>query len=144
MDILEPGTRCPIDFTLQIMGDRWTLLLMRDLLLVGKQRYGEFLESPEGISTNILANRLKQLEAHGMIDRFPAEGGGRNARYVATEKGLSVLPLMLEIIRWGLQQDALSCVPEVVSTALADNEAALIYAVNARVRDARASLIAAH
>jgi len=58
---------CPIATTLDLLGDKWTLLVVRDLLFVGKRRFGEFLESPEGIPTNILTDRLRRLEEHGVV-----------------------------------------------------------------------------
>ncbi|PSB57386.1 transcriptional regulator, partial [filamentous cyanobacterium CCP1] len=62
---------CPVSCTLDLIGDRWTLLVIRDMMFFGKQRFEEFLESPEGISTNILANRLKLLEEAGLVTKQP-------------------------------------------------------------------------
>lgn len=92
---------CPIACTLDILGDKWTLLVIRDLMH-GKSHFKEFLASPEKISTNILAERLVRLSANGLIERCPSnEIGGRDA-YQLTEKGLSLRKLMAEVKTWGL------------------------------------------
>lgn len=80
------------------MGDRWSLLIVRDLMFGGQCRYGELLESEDGISTNILADRLKRLEAAGLVER----GGGR---YRLTERGVDLMPVLLEMILWSARHD---------------------------------------
>lgn len=90
---------CPITTTLDIVGDKWTLILMRDLL-VGKSRYGEFLESPEGIPTNILADRLKKMELWGLIEKTPTDHPKRFT-YALTDRGRGLHPTLREICRWG-------------------------------------------
>lgn len=96
---------CPISFSLDLFGDKWTLLLIRDLMFFGKRRYSELLKSPESVATNILAERLARLEASGIIKRFPdPERGGRHL-YSLTDKGLDLIPVMLELIAWGAKYD---------------------------------------
>jgi DNA-binding HxlR family transcriptional regulator len=88
---------CPISVALDLLGDRWTLLVVRDLLLFGKSTYGEFLASGEGIATNILAERLKRIEAAGLVVR---QKTGRTTRYAPTAKGIDLVPTLLELIAW--------------------------------------------
>jgi DNA-binding HxlR family transcriptional regulator len=106
---------CPVAFGLDTFGDRWSLLIIRDIMLVGKKTYSEFLEADEGISTNILADRLKNLEAEGIIKKSRDPENGRSFTYALTAKGLDLAPIVLEIIRWSGKYDtrsgALKAVP---------------------------------
>ena len=92
---------CPIACTLDLIGDKWTLLVIRDLV-VGKSLFKEFSQSPEKIATNILSDRLARLQEHGLIEKFPSvEHGGRDA-YRLTKKGKSLCPVVKSILDWGL------------------------------------------
>jgi DNA-binding HxlR family transcriptional regulator len=106
---------CPIACTLDILGDRWTLLVIRDMLFFEKQRFEEFLESSEGISTNILAQRLRQLEAAGLIEKHPYSSHPRRMNYVLTEKGRSLRPVLRSMIVWGLRNVPNTQVPDASS-----------------------------
>lgn len=103
-------SNCPINFVLETFGDKWTLLIVRDLMFKGKNRYGEFLESAEGISTNILADRLQRLEEHGIIFKEAVEDK-RSAIYRMTDKGKDLLPIMLEITAWSAKHDSRTNAP---------------------------------
>ena len=81
------------------MGDRWSLVILRDML-TGKQRYGQFLDSPEGIPTNILADRLKRLEANGIISKTAYQERPRRFAYSPTQLGESLLPVLQAMCRW--------------------------------------------
>ena len=96
-------SNCPITCTLDIIGDRWTLIVIRDLMFFGKQRFEQFLESPEQISTNILANRLKQLEELGLVKKQPYSNHSRRMNYQLTEKGQSLRPVLKVITAWGIK-----------------------------------------
>lgn len=100
------GTGCPIAYGLDIFGDRWSLLIIRDLLLHQKQTYGAFLDSDEAISTNILADRLKQLEAAGIVERRQDPDNRRSFIYSLTQKGRDLAPVLIEMIRWGGRYDS--------------------------------------
>ena len=102
---------CPISFALDVFGDRWTLLVLRDLLLRGKARYKEFLASDEGIASNILSERLKRLEATGIVTRETDPEDRRQVIYRPTEKGCSLTPVLLEIAAWGATHDAETAAP---------------------------------
>ncbi|GAB4236521.1 MAG: helix-turn-helix domain-containing protein [Stanieria sp.] len=94
---------CPIACTLDLIGDRWTLLIIRDMMFFNKQRFEEFLASPEGISSNILASRLKLLEELGLVIKQPYSNHSRRMNYQLTEKGKSLRPLLKTIASWGLK-----------------------------------------
>lgn len=93
-------SRCPVSCALDLLGDKWTLLLVRDLLM-GKGTYTEFQQSPEGIPTNILAERLKRLRASGIIEKLPYQERPVRYRYRLTRKGRDLSPLISAMIDWG-------------------------------------------
>ena len=92
---------CPIAGALDILGDAWSLLVIRDLLFYDKHRFADFLASPEGISTNILAERLRRLEACGLIERRPYQERPRRYEYYLTVRGHDLLPVLRSVIKWG-------------------------------------------
>jgi DNA-binding HxlR family transcriptional regulator len=94
---------CPIACTLDLIGDRWTLLIIRDMMFFNKQRFEEFLESPEGISTNVLANRLKLLEDLGLVEKQPYSNHSRRMNYQLTETGQSLRSVLKIMTAWGLK-----------------------------------------
>jgi DNA-binding HxlR family transcriptional regulator len=98
-------TGCPIAFGLDTFGDRWTLLIIRDILLRDCKTYGDFLEAGEGIATNILADRLKQLEQFDIITKSRDPKNRRRYLYRLTEKGLDLTPVLLEMVRWSFKYD---------------------------------------
>jgi DNA-binding HxlR family transcriptional regulator len=93
---------CPVACTLDVLGDRWSLLVVRDLLR-GKRRYAEFLASSEQIPTNILAERLKRLVAHGIIEPHRYSAHPPRMEYVLTPKGEDLRPVLRSMLEWGLQ-----------------------------------------
>jgi len=95
---------CPVACSLDIFGDRWTLLIVRDLL-IGRTRFKDFTASPEGIPTNILAERLERLLAHGVVEQIPAGDGTKRLAYRLTEKGKALGPVLKTIRDWGLAWD---------------------------------------
>lgn len=94
-------SKCPITNTLDLIGDKWTLLVIRDMLFLKKKSFNEFLDSPEGIATNILAERLKRLEEHGIVEKRPYPKTPVRHEYVLTRRGQDLRPLVMELIRWG-------------------------------------------
>jgi DNA-binding HxlR family transcriptional regulator len=94
---------CPVANALELLGDRWTLLVIRDLLH-GKRRYGEFLASPERIPTNILAERLKRLERAGLVASLPYQAHPPRYAYHLTPRGLELQPILDALALWGLDQ----------------------------------------
>ena len=91
---------CPIASSLDLVGDRWSLVILRDLLN-GKSRYAEFLASPEGISTNILADRLAGMESAGLVTRRPYQTRPTRFEYKLTPRGAGFLPVLQALCVWG-------------------------------------------
>jgi DNA-binding HxlR family transcriptional regulator len=117
---------CPIDYALDLFGDRWTLLVIRDLLFVGKRHFKELMESPERIASNILTARLKKLEARGLIERRPDPDNRKQVIYTLTDKGRDLIPVLVEVVRWGGRHDPNTLVPKnVVARFARDNESLL-------------------
>lgn len=94
---------CPVACMLDLVGDRWTLLVIRDMMFFNKQRFEEFLDSPEGISTNILTNRLKLLEELGLVEKQPYSNHARRMNYQLTAEGKSLRPVLKVMAAWGLK-----------------------------------------
>lgn len=93
-------SNCPVNFGLEMFGDKWSLLIIRDIVFWGKKTYGDFLKSDERIATNILAARLAQLEENGIITKQRHPSDKRTDVYSLTEKGLELIPLLVEIVAW--------------------------------------------
>ena len=126
-------SECPISIALDLFGDRWTLLVVRDLAFKGKTSFSEFLASDEGIARNILSDRLASLKANGFVDERPDPNDGRRSIYSLTEKGLTLIPVLVEMIVWSAQHDPDTGAPEAfVQEALRDR-AALIERLRADV-----------
>ena len=96
---------CPIAFGLDIFGDRWSLLVIREILLRGKRTYSEFLEAEEKIATNILIDRLKNLEAENIVIKERDPNNRRSYIYTLTQKGRDLAPILIEIIIWSGEYD---------------------------------------
>jgi DNA-binding HxlR family transcriptional regulator len=93
-------SQCPISTALDIFGDKWSLLILRDLIFNNKNTYGEFLDTDEKISTNILADRLVTLEISGIISKHDHPESKLKVLYKLTEKGIDLIPVLVEIIVW--------------------------------------------
>ena len=96
-----PRSGCPVTNVLETLGDRWSLLVIRDLLYFNRHEFREFLESGEGVATNILSDRLKRLAEEGIIESIRHPENRRRKLYYLTEKGKSLFPLMRELVLWG-------------------------------------------
>ena len=114
---------CPISSALDVLGDKWTLLVMRDLLLVGKRHYREFLASEERIATNVLADRLARLESCGIIEKTTDDPRSGKQTYHPTDKGRDLIPVLLELMSWSDRHDAGAIAPpELVDAYRADRD----------------------
>jgi DNA-binding HxlR family transcriptional regulator len=91
---------CPLNASVEMLGDRWSLLIIRDMMLRGFRTYKEFLDSFEGIATNILADRLRSLEAHGLITSARDPSDRRKRIYCLTPKGIALAPVLTELVLW--------------------------------------------
>ena len=96
----ERRSGCPLNASVEMLGDRWSLLIIRDMMLRGAHTYKEFLECYEGIATNILADRLRKLAAHGIITAEPDPADGRRLTYLLTAKGIDLAPVLTEMVLW--------------------------------------------
>ena len=101
MKELKQRSTCPVSTSLDVLGDKWTLLILRDIVFVGKSTYGQFLQSAEKMATNILADRLAMLEAQGLLTKAVAADKKSKFTYRLTEKGVDVVPILVELILWG-------------------------------------------
>jgi len=96
----KPRSGCPLNVSVEILGDRWSLLIIRDMMLRGFCSYTQFLESYERIATNILANRLRKLERCGIVATQQDPLDGRKLIYTLTEKGMDLAPVLTEMVLW--------------------------------------------
>lgn len=98
-------SHCPVNFGLEAFGDRWALLILRDIVFRGKKTFGEFLRSEEKFATNILTSRLEHLLEQGILAKEPLEEDTRKDAYTLTEKGLDLIPVIFEIVLWSAKYD---------------------------------------
>lgn len=103
MKEIIPRSECPLAFSLDLFGDKWTLLLLRDMIFFGKCSYSEFLYSYEKIASNILTDRLSLLLDNGFITKHTAPSKKSKFLYTLTDKGIALIPAITEIILWGDQ-----------------------------------------
>lgn len=101
-------SHCPVNYGLEVFGDKWSLLIVRDIVFFGKKTYGEFLKSEEGFATNLLASRLLFLEEQGILRKAPHTADKRKDFYSLTDKGLDLVPMLLDIVLWSAKHDAKS------------------------------------
>lgn len=99
-------------YVLEVLGDKWSFLIIRDMLFKGCCRYKQFIESDEGVATNILANRLKKLTEHGLLTQCKDPENGRQKLYHLTEKGLDLIPSILHLVKWSGHHDPNSIIPD--------------------------------
>jgi DNA-binding HxlR family transcriptional regulator len=93
-------SECPLNASVEMLGDRWSLLIIRDMMLCGARSYKTFLDCYEGIATNILADRLRKLAAYGIITAEPDPADGRKLIYRLTRKGIDLAPVLTEMVLW--------------------------------------------
>mgnify|MGYP006121292057 CR=1 FL=1 len=96
----EFRSNCPVSCALDLVGDKWTLVIMRDMLMFGKETFKDFSESGEGIATNILSSRLKMLEEKKVVTKHKSKVNKRVNIYRLTEKGIALLPVIIELVQW--------------------------------------------
>ena len=118
---IEHRSDCPIVCSLDILGDRWTLVLLRDMLIGGLQHFSE-IGRREGIATNILTDRLERLVRAGIIEQLPYDGDARRHRYLPTERGLDLIPVILELAIWGSNHTIATAFPEISGRAKVDRK----------------------
>ncbi len=126
-------TGCPVAFALDTFGDRWTLLIIRDMVIRGSKTYGEFLSSSEGIATNVLADRLRRLEDEGIVTKSPAPGNRRSLHYALTEKGIDLLPVVFEMVRWSAKYDQNTKIQKAIVKRIETNRDAFVDEIRERL-----------
>jgi DNA-binding HxlR family transcriptional regulator len=102
---LGARSHCPISFALDLFGDQWTLLVVRDMMLFGKRTFQDFLASGEGVATNVLTDRLRRLEQAGVITTRRDPDDRRRVLYLLTERGIDLMPMMVEMVAWSAKHD---------------------------------------
>lgn len=132
---------CPINFSLQTFGDTWSLLIVRDMVYFGKKTYHEFLASDERIATNILASRLAHLEATGILVKSRDEDDRRKEIYHLTEKGLDLIPILLDLATWGAKHDLQTGAPPEWIAAVNANKPMMIELIRETVRSGGAVFV---
>ena len=123
---MEVRSHCPINFTLEHFGDKWSFLIIRDLMFKGKRHYNEFLEAGEKVSTSVLGDRLKKLAELGIISKGEDTVKKSRIRYSLTQKGIDLLPILLEMIIWGGVNDELTESPKEFMDQAMQNRDSLI------------------
>jgi len=118
----RPRSGCPVSISLERFGDRWSLLIIRDLMVRGYRTFKDFQESGEGIATNILADRLRRLETCGIIAAKKEPADGRKINYRLTEKGIALAPVMLELLIWGARYEDTGAPCAVIENMAANRE----------------------
>ena len=117
---------CPVAYSLDVFGDKWTLVIIRDMLMAGKRHYGEFLNSRERIASNILADRLKKLEEAGIVSKETDPGNQAKIIYTLTPRGVDLIPLFLEIVLWGTQHAVYTDTPPELIDKIKEDRAGTI------------------
>lgn len=105
---------CPISIALEIFGDSWSLLIVRDMMFKGLRTFNEFAAAGEGIATNILTDRLARLEAAGILAKQPDPTDARRIHYRLTEKGIDLAPALVEIVLWSARYEDTDAPPSIV------------------------------
>jgi DNA-binding HxlR family transcriptional regulator len=96
---------CPLNASVEMLGDRWSLLILRDMMLRGYKTFNEFFHSDEKIATNILAERLRRLESYGIIETERDPADGRKLIYTLTAKGIDLAPVLTEMVLWAARHE---------------------------------------
>jgi DNA-binding HxlR family transcriptional regulator len=121
----ERRSGCPVSIALDLFGDRWSLLIVRDIMVRGYRTFREFQHSGEGIATNILSDRLQRLHEGGIVASEAAGSDGRSLHYRLTPKGISLAPVLLEILLWGARHEQTDA-PCAVVDEMEQNRAAVL------------------
>lgn len=135
---MEQRSSCPISFSLDLLGDRWTLLVVRDLALKGRHTFSELQDGGEGIATNILTDRLSRLEAQGLVHKQRMADDRRRFLYTLSDAGRALLPVLLELIVWGAEHGTTDAPASFVRAVKRDRDgmvATLLGELDARERE---------
>lgn len=128
-------SHCPINFGLEAFGDPWSLLVIRDIVYFGKHTFNEFLQSDEAVSPAVLSTRLDQLQANGLVERHNDRHDRRRVSYRLTERGLALIPVLLEIANWSASADPDTDAPPSWIAAVKADTPAMVRLITDTVRD---------
>lgn len=120
-----PRSNCPIVSALDLLGDRWTLVVLRDVLLGQRRAFSEIAVT-EGIATNTLTDRLERLTEAGVLERRRDPRDGRSRKYVPTECGLELIPVLVDLMVWGNKHTSGAAPAQIVARAISDREALIV------------------
>jgi DNA-binding HxlR family transcriptional regulator len=130
-------SRCPIAYSLDVIGDRWTLLILRDLAFKNRRYFQEFLGASEKISTNILTDRLRRLERWNLIEGHPDPEDGRRVRYFLADDGLDLIPLLIEMTIWGSTRHPDPSIPPEQAERMGADREGTVKSIRQRLRTER-------
>ncbi len=116
---------CPVSISLETIGDRWSLLIIRDLMVRGCHTFKEFLDAGEGIATNILSDRLNKLQAADILTARPDPADGRRIHYRLTEKGIDLAPVVLDLLLWASRHESTGAPCEVMAQMASNRDEVL-------------------
>lgn len=119
---IERRSGCPINIMLEMLGDTWSLLIVRDLMFFGRSTYNEFLNAGEGIATNILSDRLQRLESTNIIEKQRDPADARKFIYRLTARGIDLAPMLVEMILWSARNEQTDAPPEAIKAMAADRD----------------------
>lgn len=125
---------CPISCSLDVIGDKWSLLIIRDVMLRGKMSYSEFLNSEEGIATNILVSRLATLEDEDILVREVAPANKSKYIYSLTQKGADLMPIIIELMDWGAKYNK-NCPRKELGQKIKKDKAAVVRELNEALKN---------
>jgi DNA-binding HxlR family transcriptional regulator len=128
-------SHCPINVGLEVFGDPWSLLIVRDIVYFGKRTFTGFLDSAEAIAPSVLSARLTRLEEAGILTAAPDPADRRRVRYGLTETGLALIPVLLEIANWSARVDPQTDAPPEWIATVARDRAGMIELITTTVRD---------
>ena len=133
IEITNRRSECSLSSGLEILGDKWTLLIIRDLMFTNRQEFGHFLQSGEGISTNILTERLQRLQYYGLILKNPHPDHGKKYIYTLTDEGIKLAPTIFEFTLWASQSIENTFVPPQILSAIKNDQAKLLKLIKKRI-----------
>lgn len=131
---MKRRSNCPTNYALEHFGDKWSLLIIRDLMFKGKRHYNEFLEAGEKVSTSVLRDRLRSLEEGGIISKGADHVKKSRIRYSLTEKGIALLPMMMDMIVWSAAFDGDTAAGEDFVREAKENRAKLIEKISEELK----------
>lgn len=132
---IEKRSDCPISFSLDLFGDKWAILILRDIALADKHFFKDFLEAGEGVATNVLSDRLKMLEEYGIIKSKPYERNKTMKYYSITKKGAELIPVIIELWTWGAKHDPKTTVSAQLLEERLSKKEEIITALQAKADD---------